>query len=82
MEAVEFDQSNVLIAEDQEEYLTLPAHRWLGGDPDGEVTTCWRLSILERFHILLTGRIYLKVWTFNKPLQPLKMSASNPLEGD
>ena len=50
--------------------MSLPCHK----TTDGIVTTCWKASIKERIQILIFGKIYLKILTFNKPLQPLKMN--------
>lgn len=74
MKAIKFDECNVTFAEDQPEYFSLPAHR----DRDGVVTTCWKLSFLEWVEMLLTGKLYLQVLTFNQPIQPLKMVVTKP----
>lgn len=76
MKAVEFNGHNVVYAKDQPEYLPLPAHR----SKEGEVTTCWELSFLERLKVLWTGRVYLTQLTFNEPLQPVRMSVTNEVE--
>lgn len=75
MEPVEFKGCNAKFAETQDEYLTLPAHR----GKDGLVTTCWKLSLVEREQIMKSGYIFLQVLTFNQPLQPLKMLVNNPI---
>lgn len=64
-------------AKDQEEYITLPAHR----QPDGTVTTRWSLTWKERFLIAIGGSLWLQVLTFNKPLQPVKLTAQCPIMG-
>ena len=69
MKAIDFSLSNTKYAENQDEYLTLPAHK----SKDGIVTSCWKATLIERFKFLFTGKIWLSVMTFNKPLQPLKM---------
>jgi len=71
---IKFKGCNVTYAENQPEYLPLPAYK----ADDGRVTSCWGLSFFERLKCALAGRIYLQVLTFNKPLQPLKMSVSKP----
>lgn len=76
MKIIKFKECNIVYAENQPEYLPLPSHK----SDDGRVTSCWGLSFLERLRVTLTGRIYLQVLTFNNPLQPLKMSVSNPLK--
>ena len=76
MKAVKFKQSNIEIAKDQDQYITLPAHM----DSDGTVTSCWSLTWWERFKLLFSGHLFLQILTYGKPLQPLKMSVNNPLE--
>jgi len=75
MKIMEFDGCNTIYAKDQPEYLSLPAYR----TDDGHVISCWGLSFLERLKVVFSGKIYLQVMTFNKPLQPLKMMVDRPL---
>lgn len=70
MEPIEFYGSNVVIAKDQPAYRPLPAHV----SPDGDVVTCWRLSWWERLKLLARGHLWLKMKTFNAPLQPVLLS--------
>lgn len=72
MKATKFKHQNVIFAEDQEEYISLPALKIEG--KEGNVITCWKLSFIERIRILFGKRIYLDLMTFNNPLQPIKMS--------
>ena len=72
MKPIEFEQSNVVFAKDQPEYLPLPAHR----SEDGCVSTCWQLTWRERLKVLIGGRLFLSLLTFNNPLQPLKLGTS------
>ena len=78
MTPIEWKHSTIKIAETQDEYITLPAHIEKGGN--GTVTTCWRASIRDRIRILFKGRVYLQLLTFNRPLQPLIMQTTDPLE--
>jgi len=71
MRPIKFNESNVIFAEGQPQYKSLPACKSF----DGVVTTCWKLTFLERFKILFTGKLWLRVLTFNEPLQPLLLSA-------
>lgn len=64
-------------AKNQPEYITLPA--WRG--EDGMVVTRWSLSWTERLRILFGGSLWLSVLTFNKPLQPVKLTAHCPIMG-
>lgn len=75
MKPVDFPESNVVYAEDQDEYLDLPVHR----TADGVVTSCWKLTIWERLRVLFTGRLYFSVLTFNEPLQPQQPHLRYPL---
>lgn len=72
-----FNIQTVVFAEDQPEYVALPA--WKG--PDGMVVTRWKLSWMERLRILLGGSLWLSVLTFNKPLQPVKLDTVCPIMG-
>ncbi len=76
MDIIRFPECNVVYAENQPEYRPLPALKM----EDGEIVTCWKLSIGERLKILFSGRIWLNVLTFNKPLQPLLMSVNKPFK--
>jgi len=68
MKPVKFKHQNVVFAKDQKEYQPLPALRI--DSPNGEVVSCWKLSFTERLKIVFTGRIWLSLMTFNKPLTP------------
>jgi len=78
MKPVKFKESNVIFAVDQPEYLPLPAFRDLN---QGSVVSCWKLGIRERIKMLFTGKVWLGLLTFNKPLQPIYMSVDK-LVGD
>ena len=70
MKILNFKEQNTVIAKDQPPYLPLPAHR----TEDGEVTSCWGLSLRERIRLLFTGRIYFTLLTFNQKVQPQRAS--------
>jgi hypothetical protein len=53
MKPVKFRGQNCTFAENQPEYIPLPAHR----DDDGTITSCWNFSFWERVKIL---------WLFGK----------------
>jgi hypothetical protein len=69
MKPIKFPEANVVFAENQEEYLPLPAFVDRE-DPNGTVVSCWGLSLWERVKVLWSGRIYLSVLSFHQPLQP------------
>lgn len=68
MKPVHFPESNVTFAKDQPEYQPLPAFK--NDSPQGEVVSCWQLSLRERVRILFTGKLWVSLLTFNKPLTP------------
>jgi len=68
MKPVKFKESNVVFAKDQPEYMPLPAFK--AKTPQGEVVSCWNLSLRERIRVLFNGKIWLSLWSFNKPLTP------------
>lgn len=59
----------IVIAEDQPEYLPLPAN--IVGP---YVETKWKLTWIERLRVLWTGNFYLTLSTFGRPLQPIRCS--------
>lgn len=71
MKTVEFEGVNVRIAEDQEEYNTLPAF-W--NQKEGSLTYCFELSEAEIEHIKETKKVYFKQLTFGQPMQPINPS--------
>lgn len=68
MKPVEFKHQNIVFAKDQPEYQPLPALRI--DSPNGEVVSCWKLTFKERIKIIFTGRVWLSLMSFNKPLTP------------
>lgn len=74
MKPIKFKESNFTFAQNQSQYLPLPAWR----KDDGTVISCWQLSWKERFKLFINGRIWLKMLTFNKPLQPQRLSVDCP----
>lgn len=76
MKPIPFKESNVVFAKNQPEYLPLPAHK----TELGEVITCWELTWIERFELLWTGRLWLRVLTFGEALQPLLIEIQSPFK--
>jgi hypothetical protein len=70
MKPVKFNGQNIIFAENQPEYIPLPAYK----DINGVVTTCWDFSLIERFKILFGANLYWQQLTFNHQLQPVKPS--------
>lgn len=77
MKIIEFPEQTVVIAKDQPQYHPLPAYRY--NDPvQGRIACCWELSWKERFKVLLTGKVWHQILTFNNPLQPQKLTVEKP----
>jgi hypothetical protein len=68
MKPVKFKHQNVVFAEDQPEYGSLPSLKL--DTPQGEVISCWKLSFKERIKVLFLGRVWMSLMSFNKPLTP------------
>jgi len=64
----------IVYAKDQPEYLPLPSLR----DREGVVLSRWKLSWQERLQALFFGDVFLAVWTFRSPLQPLWLGTHEP----
>lgn len=69
MKPIKFKEHNVIYAENQKEYLPLPAFK--NKSEKGEVITCWKLSFKERLIILFKGKLWLSMMSFNNPLTPI-----------
>jgi hypothetical protein len=76
MKPIEFPEQNCVYAKDQSQYLPLPSHK----TEDGVVTSCWALTLKERIKILLTGKIWWSIMTFNDKLQPQRPSIDSPFK--
>ena len=68
MTPIKFPEANVTFAKDQSEYQPLPAFK--SDTQQGEVVSCWQLSLKERLRLLFTGKLWVSLLTFNKPLTP------------
>lgn len=68
MKPIKFPEANVTYAENQPEYQPLPAFK--NDSQKGEVISCWQLSFRERMRILFTGKLWVSLMSFNKPLTP------------
>ena len=74
MHPIPFKGQNRTFAVNQAPYNPLPAHV----DEPGVLTCCWRLSWSERLQVLITGRVWHRILTFNKPLQPQLLITIKP----
>lgn len=74
MKPIKFKHHNVVYAENQPEYSPLPALKLEGSE--GHVVTCWKMTFKERIKVLFTGKVWLNLMSFNKPLTPSYMSVN------
>ena len=68
MKPIKFKEQNCTYAEDQPEYYPLPVHKV--DEPEGRVIFCMKMNWIERIRVLITGKIWCSLMTFNKPLTP------------
>lgn len=65
----EFRDLETIYAKDQKEYTPLPVIK----NASGVVLSRWKLTDSERQAIAEGADVFLSVWTFNHPLQPLRI---------
>lgn len=71
MEAQDFKEVTVRIAEKQPEYQTLPAHY---NENEGSLTFCFELNEKEIEQVQKTGKIWIKQITFGGDMNPIAPS--------
>ena len=76
MRPVEFEGYHAVIAANQPPYQPLYAYSYQ--DATGRIACCWQLSFWERFKVLVSGKIWHQIVTFQKPLQPQLLTVSKP----
>lgn len=67
MKPIKFKGHNIVVGENNKEYLPLPAQLF----PDGELITCWKFSNEEVENIIKSKCMYIRIYTFNNPMQPI-----------
>jgi hypothetical protein len=92
MKFVDFPQRNVLLAEDQPEYQTLPVHVRYGTTPGDvnekgeqiqrpyDMTAVMEFTDEQIADIVAKKRIYYRQMVFGNPFQPIFISTKNPFE--
>jgi hypothetical protein len=78
MEPIKFKGCNTAWAEERDGHNTL--HAMNVGDAEGSTLFCWKLSLKERLQLLMFGKLWHRVLTFNKPLQLTSLSVEKPAE--
>lgn len=78
MKAIPFKEQTTVAAKEQPQYNPLPCH--INSSPNGEVTTCWKLTWPERIKLLCTGKMWMQLLMFRdtmgnlKPITPSRLS--------
>lgn len=80
MKLIEFPEQTTVIAKDQPQYLPMPAIRFTENPEEGRIAILWQLTWKERFQILLRGKIWHQILTFNQPIQPQALSIEKPFK--
>lgn len=73
MEPIKFKESNTIIAEHQDKYKSLPAFY---NSEEHTVSICYKLYFRELIKILFSRKIWMRITTFNKAIQPQLLSVS------
>jgi hypothetical protein len=73
MEPIEFPEQTIVWAKNQKSYLPLPAYT-----DATQTITCWKLTWVERFQILFSGKLWLRQLNFSQPLQPQSPTIETP----
>lgn len=68
MKPIKWKHSNTVYAENQDEYRNLPSLKL--DTPEGHVISCWKMSFKERMRVLIFGRVWMNLLSFNRPLTP------------
>lgn len=71
----EFDEATIRVAEDQPEYVTIPARY---DSNEGSLTYCLDLTDEEVTKLLVTRRLWVTQLTFGEPMQPIRHLVIKP----
>lgn len=70
MDPIKFKGHNMILAEDQPQYRPLPI--CVEHDPNGSMTSCYKLTWWERIKVLFVGRIFFRQVTFGRGFNPIE----------
>ncbi len=74
MRPIKFKDQNCIFAENQPEYLQLPVLKL--DTKEGEVISCWKMSLYERIKCAITGRVWVSMMSFNRPINPIFITSN------
>ena len=68
MKAIEFKEQNGALSRKDSPLRPIPIFK----DPSekAQVVSCWKLSFKERMRLLLLGKLWVSIITYNNPVQP------------
>lgn len=72
MKPIKFKHANKVYAKDQPQYQPLPALEL----ESGEVIACWKGNFFERMVFLFTGKMWVSLSMFGRPLTPSYVSVN------
>jgi hypothetical protein len=72
MKPVNFREVNKIYGENQKEYIPLPVFF----DTNSLCVSCWKMTLKEKILFLFTNKIFVGIYTFHKPLQPIYLTIS------
>jgi len=68
MKPIKFKEQTCVFAENQPQYISLPAHKV--NNKEGEIIFCMKMNFIEKIRVLFTGKIWVSLMMFQKPLTP------------
>lgn len=80
MKPIDFKYSNKIYGENQEEYLDLPAYE--DDYKGGRVISCWKMSLVERFQALFTGKVWVHLLNFHETIPPMNLTIEHPWKSE
>lgn len=74
MKLIDFPEAHIVIAENQPDYLPMPAYIY----DDQVITCCWKLTFRERLSLLFSGELWHNIWATGNSLQPQRLAVYKP----
>ena len=78
MKPIYFKEHNKVYAKNHPQYLPLPVYE--DNEQGGRVFHCWQLTLKERLILIFTGKLWINILNFKKPLQPILPMIRNPFK--
>lgn len=79
MDFISFPEQNEVIAKDQPQYLPIPAY-YVDKSPKGEIFMKIQPTPEELKQLNEQGHFWMSIWTFDNPLQPLRLFTESPFK--